>query len=178
MGDPQMTLRSEDITQIALQVAPAVKQLLAQDETPRIQEQLITIQQEIRSNTEAIKLQGEELGRHSSELKRQGDELHLQGVELKRQGDQLHLQGTELKRHGDELVAQRADIGSLGTELRAQRELMETRFAAVDVRFADQRDAFEKRFDAIDRRFNALTWGLGLGVTLLSLLMTVYQFFG
>ena len=171
MGDPQMTLRSEDITQIALQVAPAVRQLLAQDHDPRLQEQMLSIHQDIQSNTEAIRMQG-------IELHRQNDELHLHGVELRKQGEELHLQGAELrkqgeelKRHGLELHDHGEGLHLLGAELRAQREVMETRFTAMDVRFDDQRHYS-------DKRFNTLTWGLGLGVTLLSLLMTVYQFLG
>jgi hypothetical protein len=147
MGDPQMTLRSEDITQIALQVAPAVRQLLAQDHDPRLQEQMLSIHQDIQSNTETIRLQGVELRRQNDELRKQGEELHLQGAEL-----------------------------------RAQREVMEARFTVMDVRFDDQRKMLEKRFDDqrhySDKRFSTLTWGLGLGVTLISLLMTVYQFLG
>ena len=100
----------------------------------------------------------------------------------------------------DRIVTVEGELKTIGVELRAQREVMETRFAAMDKRFEDQSSAFEKRFAAIDKRFEdqwaaldkrfddqkdtmdqrftTLTWGLGLGVTLLSVLMTVYQFLG
>ncbi|MFW6212823.1 MAG: hypothetical protein ACOC8L_07970, partial [Spirochaetota bacterium] len=61
MGDPQMTLREEDIQQIALRVAPTVKQLIAQEELPRINGRIGTVEQELKNIGVALREQGEEL---------------------------------------------------------------------------------------------------------------------
>lgn len=77
-------------------------------------------------------------------------------------------------------------------ELKAQRELMsqgfaamEKRFEAVDRRFEsvqhnmDKRfEAVDKRFEAVDKRFSMLQWMWGGGVLIITLLMSLYQFFG
>jgi hypothetical protein len=70
-------------------------------------------------------------------------------------------------------------------ELKAQRELMGQGFEAMDKRFEslqhnmDKRfEAVDKRFEAVDKRFSMLQWMWGGGVVLITLLMSLYQFFG
>ncbi len=68
-------------------------------------------------------------------------------------------------------------------ELKAQRELMQQgfdaidkRFVAVDKRFEDLIHYMDKRFVAVDRRFSSFQWLIGTGVTLIVVLMTVFEF--
>ncbi len=89
-------------------------------------------------------------------------------------------------------------------ELKAQRELMQQGFDAVDKRFGavdkrfesvdkrfesvdkrfedlihymDKRfDAVDRRFEALDKRFSSFQWLIGTGVTLIVVLMTVFEF--
>ena len=56
-----MTLRDEDIQNIALQVAPAVKQLLATDEKPQLALRMGGIEQELRNQGRVLQTQGAEL---------------------------------------------------------------------------------------------------------------------
>jgi predicted RNase H-like nuclease (RuvC/YqgF family) len=89
-------------------------------------------------------------------------------------------------------------------ELKAQRDLMQQGFNAVDKRFEDLIHYMDKRFDAVDRRFesmdkrfesmdkrfesmdkrfesmekrfSSLQWLIGIGISLIAVLMTVYEF--
>ncbi len=66
-------------------------------------------------------------------------------------------------------------------ELAFQRELICTRFEAVDKRFeaVDKRfEAVDKRFEDMHKRFNGMQWMVGGGVVLLATMMSLYQFFG
>ena len=81
-------------------------------------------------------------------------------------------------------------------ELKAQRELMrqgfeamdkrfeslqhnmDKRFEASDKRFESLQHNMDKRFEGVDKRFSMLQWMWGGGVVLITLLMSLYQFFG
>ena len=55
-------------------------------------------------------------------------------------------------------------------ELKAQRQIMETRFEAMDRRF----ESIQKQMDV---RFTSMQWMMGLGFTLMAALMGVFNFF-
>lgn len=61
-------------------------------------------------------------------------------------------------------------------ELKAQREVMATRFEAVDQRFEQIQLQMDRRFESVDKRFSTLQWMWGGGVLLITVLMSVYQF--
>ena len=85
-------------------------------------------------------------------------------------------------------------------ELRAGRQLMEVRFEAVDrrfeavdrrfedvntrfedmnTRFGDMNNRFEdmnNRFGDMDRRFSGMQWLIGVGLVVITTLMSVYEF--
>jgi hypothetical protein len=70
-------------------------------------------------------------------------------------------------------------------ELKAQRELMrqgfdamDKRFEAVDKRFESLQYNTDKRFEAVDKRFSMLQWMWGGGVILITVLMSLYRFYG
>ena len=84
-------------------------------------------------------------------------------------------------------------------ELKNQREVMETRFAAVDKRFEDLQGYLDKRLDSVDKRFedmnkrfedmnkrfedmhkrfNGTQWMIGGVFAVLTTLITLYQFLG
>ena len=50
-------------------------------------------------------------------------------------------------------------------ELKAQRELMQQGF-----------DMMEKRFEQVDKRFTLLQWFMGISISLLMVLVTVFQY--
>ncbi len=58
----------------------------------------------------------------------------------------------------------------------AERERTDQQFAAINQRFADLLQYMDKRFEDMQRQFRMLAWLIGVGITLLSLLMTVYEF--
>ena len=62
-------------------------------------------------------------------------------------------------------------------ELKAQRQVMETRFEAMDRRFETIQEVMEKRFEVVDKRFTGMQWMMGLGFTLMAALMGVFNFF-
>ena len=63
-------------------------------------------------------------------------------------------------------------------ELKTQRELMSQGFEAMDKRFESLQQNMNKRFEASDKRFSMLQWMWGGGVLIITLLMSIYQFFG
>ena len=70
-------------------------------------------------------------------------------------------------------------------ELKAQREIMATRFEAVDKRFDEMLHHSDKRFEAMDSRFDDLhrsfartQWVMGFGFALLSAAVTVVGLLG
>ncbi len=70
-------------------------------------------------------------------------------------------------------------------ELKAQRELMQQGFAVMDKRFEDLIHQIDKRFEQvdgrfaqIDRRFSTVQWTIGIGFTVITVLMSLYNFVG
>jgi flagellar capping protein FliD len=58
-------------------------------------------------------------------------------------------------------------------------ESVDKRFESVDKRFEDMNKRFEdmnNRFDGMNKRFSGLQWAIGLGFTILAIMMTVYQY--
>ena len=56
-------------------------------------------------------------------------------------------------------------------------EAVDKRFEAVDRRFEDLIHHMDKRFEAVDRRFSSIQWFLGLGFTILALIMAFFRFY-
>jgi chaperonin cofactor prefoldin len=54
-----------------------------------------------------------------------------------------------------------------------QRE-MDKRFEAMEVRF----EAIDKRFEAIEKRLNFMQWFIGIGFTIVSILIALFSFVG
>ncbi len=67
---------------------------------------------------------------------------------------------------------------------RSQREIaervarLEERFVRIDERFDDLIHYVDKRFEQMDKRFATLQWTIGIGFTVVTVLMTVYNFVG
>ena len=51
---------------------------------------------------------------------------------------------------------------------------MDKRFEQVDKRF----EQVDKRFEQVDKRFSLIQWTMGIGFTMITVLMSVYQFLG
>jgi hypothetical protein len=162
-----MTLRKEDITQIAKQVAPEVRELLANDPafavpkpSPEIWERILTFERELTS-------QGQELRTMNQELKAQRElmETRFDAMDKRFADSQKHLD----QRFADtqKTLDQRFADAQRQADLRF--EAVEKRFEAMDKRFDDMRHAS-------DRHFTVLTWFMGLGVTILAFMMTLYRF--
>lgn len=175
-----MTLGSEDIKRIAEEVLPAIKEYVAEERLrspvgiqPEMLDRIVTVEGELKTI----------------------------GVELRAQREVMETRFAAMdKRFEDQSSAFEKRFAAIDKRFEDQRAALDKRFDAIDKRFEDQRAALDKRFDAIDKRFEdqlaaldkrfddqkdtmdqrftTLTWGLGLGVTLLSVLMTVYQFLG
>jgi len=52
--------------------------------------------------------------------------------------------------------------------------LMDVRFEQVEKRF----EQVDKRFEQVDKRFSQMQWTIGLGFTLMTVVMTLYRFLG
>jgi hypothetical protein len=61
-------------------------------------------------------------------------------------------------------------------ELKAQRDLMQQGFNAIDKRFEDLIHYMDKRFESIEKRFSSLQWLIGIGITLIAVLMAAFEF--
>jgi hypothetical protein len=57
--------------------------------------------------------------------------------------------------------------------LKNQFELMKQGFDLMEKRF----EQIDKRFEQVDKRFNSMQWLIGIGFTLLTIVMTAYRFF-
>jgi hypothetical protein len=73
-----------------------------------------------------------------------------------------------------------ARFEALLAEQRALREEMNSRFEAIikemNARFEAQKRESDARFEALEKRFNFLQWTMMLGFTILSILITVFNF--
>ncbi len=94
---------------------------------------------------------------------------------------------TELKNLGQRMDERFEAMDARFDAMLARFEVIDARFEAVNQRFeAMQRqmdyrfDAMQKqmdeRFNAVDRRFVSMQWFMGIGFTVLALLMSVYQY--
>jgi hypothetical protein len=86
----------------------------------------------------------------------------------------------ELMRQGFEAMDKRFE--SLQHNMDKRFEASDKRFESLqhnmDKRFESLQHGMDKRFEAVDKRFSMLQWMWGGGVVLITLLMSLYQFFG
>ncbi len=57
-------------------------------------------------------------------------------------------------------------------------EQIDRRFEQIDKRFDDLIHYMDKRFEQVDKRFAAMQWTIGIGFTLITVVMSVYNFVG
>ena len=62
-------------------------------------------------------------------------------------------------------------------ELKSQRELMKQGFETVDKRFESMQKQTDSRFESMDKRFSSLQWFMGIGFTMLAIILTVFKYF-
>jgi flagellar capping protein FliD len=92
----------------------------------------------------------------------------------------------EKQKHEEDTNAIRGDIKEVVTIMRERFEAVDKRFESVDKRFESVDKRFEdmnkrfedmnNRFDGMNKRFSGLQWAIGLGFTILAIMMTVYQY--
>ena len=66
----------------------------------------------------------------------------------------------------------RSDVQLIAARMEEGFKRMDDRFAAVDKRF----EAVDKKFESLDKRFNRVNFFLAFGFTVVTVLITVYQF--
>jgi len=62
-------------------------------------------------------------------------------------------------------------------ELKALRQTMEIRFESMEKRFEARFEAIDARFESMEKRFTALQWFMGIGFTIISILIAVFGLF-
>ena len=77
-------------------------------------------------------------------------------------------------------------IATIEQELKDQRELLATRFDAMDRRFEEMNERFEdmnkrfedvnRRFEDMNKRFGSMQWLVGGAFVVLGIMMTVFEF--
>ena len=70
-------------------------------------------------------------------------------------------------------------IATIEQELKDQRELLATRFDAMDRRFEEMNARFEdvnRRFEDMNKRFGSMQWLVGGAFVVLGIMMTVFEF--
>ena len=93
---------------------------------------------------------------------------------LKRESiQQNHREHQEL-RSDIQLIASRMEEGFKRMDVRFEvmEKQMNQRFEAVDKRF----ESVDKKFESLDKRFNRVNFFLAFGFTVVTVLITVYQF--
>ena len=92
----------------------------------------------------------------------------------------------EKQKHEEDTNAIRGDIKEVITIMRERFEAVDRRFEAVDKRFEDMNNRFEdmnkrfedmnNRFGDMNKRFSGLQWTMGLGFTILAVMITLFQY--
>ena len=80
------------------------------------------------------------------------------------------------KRSFDYEIEIRERIVRVEEELKHQRELMKQGFEQVDKRFEQVDKRFEELREDMNKRFTSLQWFMGIGFTMLALLITILTF--
>ncbi len=78
----------------------------------------------------------------------------------------------EKQKHEEDTNAIRGDIKELIIIMRERFEAVDRRFEAVDKRFEDMNN----RFGDMNKRFSGLQWTMGLGFTILAVMITLFQY--
>ena len=65
---------------------------------------------------------------------------------------------------------------ALQREMNARFEAMEKRFEAIDNRFEALQREMNARFEAMERRFNFMQWFMGIGFSVIVVLMSLINF--
>jgi len=63
-------------------------------------------------------------------------------------------------------------------ELKALREIQIAQFEAIEKRFEALQREMDKRFEAIEKRLNFMQWFIGIGFTIVSILIALFSFVG
>ena len=61
--------------------------------------------------------------------------------------------------------------------LKAFRQTMEVRFESMEKRFEARFEAIDARFESMEKRFITLQWFMGIGFTIISILIAVFGLF-
>jgi hypothetical protein len=91
-----------------------------------------------------------------------------------RLGDELKAL-REIERAHFEAIEERFE--ALQREIIARSEAMDKRFEALLREMSARFEATDKRFEAMDKRFSLLQWFIGIGFSVLALLLTLFRFY-
>jgi len=73
--------------------------------------------------------------------------------------------------------AQDKRFETLQREMNARFEAQDKRFETLQREMNARFEAQEKRFEAMDRRFSFLQWFIGIGFSVLTILLTLFRFY-
>jgi replicative DNA helicase len=80
----------------------------------------------------------------------------------------------------ERIIVIETELKNLGVRMDERFDAMEKRFEALqhqmDKRFEAMQKQMDERFTAVDKRFSSMQWVMGIGFTVLALLMSVYQY--
>jgi len=82
-----------------------------------------------------------------------------------------------LEEHIKEIKEEQAtkdDIKLLIEQMNLRFEEVNRRFEEIDRRFEE----IDRRFEVVEKRLNFIQWFIALGFTLITVIMTLYRFFG
>jgi len=91
-----------------------------------------------------------------------------------RLGDELKAL-REIERAHFEAIEKRFEALQRG--IIARSEAMDKRFEALLREMSARFEATDKRFEAMDKRFSLLQWFIGIGFSVLALLLTLFRFY-
>ncbi|MDW8056957.1 MAG: hypothetical protein RMJ57_01615, partial [Bacteroidia bacterium] len=80
------------------------------------------------------------------------------------------------QRFSEQLEYMNKRFEDVAQRLVEQLEYMNKRFEDLNQRLVEQREYADKRFEELHQRFKLLLWFIGGGFTLLTLLMSLYEF--
>ncbi len=164
MGDPAMELTQSQLQQIAEYVKSQLPDWVYRSEPPNkeVHDRILVVEQE-------LKAQRELMSQGFAAMEKRFEAVDRRFESLQHNMDKRF-----------EAVDDRFE--SLQHDMDKRFEASDKRFESLqhnmDKRFESLQHNMDKRFEAVDKRFSMLQWMWGGGVLIITLLMSLYQFFG
>ena len=88
--------------------------------------------------------------------------------------EQMNLRFEEVNQRFEEVNRRFEEMDRRFEAIDRKFEVIDRRFEVIDRRFEE----IDRRFEVVEKRLNFIQWFIALGFTLITVIMTLYRFFG